>query len=256
MCRPEGAPRENRVMDPVPSPSPSPSPCLDLAGRSVTVMGLGRFGGGVGAVRFLTSRGARVTVTDLLDADDLAESLAKIADCPVETYRLGGHVESDFEDADLIVANPAVLPSSPYLQRAREAPVPITGEISLFWRCHPGRTLAVTGSNGKSTSTATAHAMLYAAGLECRLGGNIGRSLLPEVDAIAPHEWAVLELSSFQLDDLDRLPASPNVAVVTNFTPNHLDWHGSLAEYRRAKQSILRWQAPEDAAVLNQDDAG
>jgi UDP-N-acetylmuramoylalanine--D-glutamate ligase len=99
------------------------------------------------------------------------------------------------------------------------------------------------------------HAILQAGGLACRLGGNIGRSLLPEVDDIAPHEWAVLELSSFQLEDLDRLPASPNVAVVTNFSPNHLDWHGCLSAYRRAKQSILRWQSPEDAAILNQDDA-
>lgn len=230
-------------------------PAIDVSGRRVTVMGLGRFGGGVGAVRFLSSRKARVTVTDLLGADELADPLARIADCAVETYHLGGHIESDFVDTDLVVVNPAVPLSSPFLERARDAGVRLTSEIALFWRFHPGRTLAVTGSNGKSTTTAMAHAMLRAAGLSCRLGGNIGHSLLPEVDEIAPHEWAVLELSSFQLEHLDRLPASPNVAVVTNFSPNHLDWHGCLAAYRRAKQAILRWQSPEDAAVLNQDDA-
>ena len=231
------------------------SPSIDVSGRRVTVMGLGRFGGGMGAVRFLTSRGARVTVTDLLGAEELADPLARIADCPVEAYHLGGHIESDFVEADLVVVNPAVPPTSPFLERARESGISLTSEIALFWRFHPGRTLAVTGSNGKSTSTAMVHAILQAAGLPCRLGGNIGHSLLPEVDEIAPHEWAILELSSFQLEDLDRLPASPNVAVVTNFSPNHLDWHGCLSAYRRAKQTILRWQSPEDAAILNQDDA-
>jgi UDP-N-acetylmuramoylalanine--D-glutamate ligase len=229
-------------------------PPINVAGRRVTVMGLGRFGGGVGAIRFLTSRGARVTVTDLLGAAELAEPLAKIADCPVESYHLGGHSESDFVEAELIVVNPAVPPTSPFLERARQSRVPLTSEISLFWQFNPGRTLAVTGSNGKSTTTAMVHSILQAAGLESRLGGNIGRSLLPDVDSIAPHEWAVLELSSFQLEDLDRLPASPNIAVVTNFTPNHLDWHGCLSAYRQAKQAILRWQSPQDAAVLNQDD--
>jgi UDP-N-acetylmuramoylalanine--D-glutamate ligase len=231
------------------------SPAIDLSGKSVTVMGLGRFGGGTGVVRFLTSRGARVTVTDVLSEEDLAESLAQIANCPVESFRLGGHVEDDFIDADLVVVNPAVPPTNPFLERAREYGVPLTSEMSLFWQFHPGRTLAVTGSNGKSTTTAMTHAILRAADLPSRIGGNIGHSLLPEVDAIAPHEWAVLELSSFQLEDLDRLPVSPNVAVVTNFSPNHLDWHGCLGAYRRAKQTILRWQTPDDAAVLNQDDA-
>ena len=168
-------------------------------------------------------------MTDLLNEDKLAESLAEVADCPVEAYHLGGHVEDDFIDADLVVVNPAVLPTNPFLERAREYGVPLTSEMALFWQFHPGRTLAVTGSNGKSTTTAMTHAILQAAGLPCRLGGNIGHSLLPEVDRIAAHEWAVLELSSFQLEDLDRLPASPNVAVVTNFSPNHLDWHGCLA---------------------------
>jgi UDP-N-acetylmuramoylalanine--D-glutamate ligase len=127
--------------------------------------------------------------------------------------------------------------------------------MSLFWQFNRSRTIGVTGSNGKSTTTAMTHAILQAAGVDSRLGGNIGTSLLPEIDAIGPDEWSVVELSSFQLDDLDRLPASPNIAVVTNFSPNHLDWHGSLSEYRRAKQSILRWQTPDDVAILNQDDA-
>ncbi|HXY33450.1 MAG TPA: UDP-N-acetylmuramoyl-L-alanine--D-glutamate ligase [Planctomycetaceae bacterium] len=230
-------------------------PALELAGCKVTVMGLGRFGGGLGAVRFLAARGAHVTVTDLLTAEELAEPLAQLTDCPVEAFHLGGHVEEDFVDADLIVVNPAVPPTSPFLARAREACVLLTSEMSLFWQFNRGRTIGVTGSNGKSTTAAMTHAILQAAGIPSRLGGNIGTSLLPEIDDIGPEEWSVVELSSFQLNDLDRLPASPNISVVTNFTPNHLDWHGSLADYRRCKQSILRWQTPDDVAVVNLDDA-
>ncbi len=217
-------------------------------------MGLGRSGDGIGAVRFLTARGARVTVTDLLGPDDLAGPLAQIADCPVEACHLGGHVESDFVDAELVVVNSAVGPDNPFLERAREAGVLLTSEIGLFWQFHRGRTIGVTGSNGKSTTAAMLHGMLQAAGFACRLGSNVGASLLPDVDQIAPHEWSVLELSSFQLDSLGRLPASPNLAVVTNFASNHLDWHGSLSSYRRAKQCIVRWQSPRDVAVLNGDD--
>jgi UDP-N-acetylmuramoylalanine--D-glutamate ligase len=99
------------------------------------------------------------------------------------------------------------------------------------------------------------HALLQAAGKRCWLGGNIGRSLLPLVDQIQPDDWVVLELSSFQLEDLDSLRKSPEVAVVTNFTPNHLDRHGTVAAYREAKQTLLRWQTPADWAVLNQEDA-
>jgi UDP-N-acetylmuramoylalanine--D-glutamate ligase len=227
---------------------------MDLRGKRVTVMGLGSFGGGVGAVRFLVSRGALVTVTDLLTKEELAESLAEIGDCDLEELHLGGHVDADFTDADLVVVNPAVPPASRFLEVARRSHVPLTTEIALFWQFNRSRTAGVTGSNGKSTTAAMLHSILVAAGMRSRLGGNIGRSLLPEVDTIGPEEWAVLELSSFQLADLDRLPASPNVAVVTNFAPNHLDWHGSLADYRRAKRSILRWQSPGDVAVLNQDD--
>jgi UDP-N-acetylmuramoylalanine--D-glutamate ligase len=229
-------------------------PAIDLAGCKVTVMGLGRFGGGLGAVRFLTARGARVTVTDLLAAEELSEPLSQLAGLPVEAFHLGGHQAADFVDADIVVVNPAVPPTSPFLTRAREAGVFLTSEMSLFWQFNRSRTIGVTGSNGKSTTTAMTHAILQAAGIASRLGGNIGTSLLPEVDAIGSDEWSVVELSSFQLDDLDRLPASPNIAVVTNFSPNHLDWHGSLSEYRRAKQSILRWQTPDDVAILNHDD--
>lgn len=226
----------------------------DFRGCHVTVMGLGRFGGGIGAVQFFTSRGAAVTVTDLLTAEQLEDALTQIDVAALRNLHLGEHLEEDFREADLIVVSPAVNSNSPFLEIAREECIPLTSEMNLFWQFQRGRVVGVTGSNGKSTTAAMIHSILRAAGRTTRLGGNIGISLLPLVDEIEPDHWTVLELSSFQLDDLDRLPSSPDVAVVTNFTPNHLDSHGSLDNYRKAKQAILRWQTPEGIAVLNADD--
>ncbi len=225
-----------------------------FAGRRVTVMGLGLFGGGTAVVRFFVERGALVTLTDLRTAAELSESLEELRDTPPHALRLGGHSEDDFTQADLVVINPAVRPDNHLLRRAAEAGVPTTSEIQLFWRHNRGQIIGVTGSNGKSTTAALLHAMLAADGRRTWLGGNIGRSLLPVVDVIETGDLVVLELSSFQLADLDALRVSPQVAVVTNFTPNHLDWHGTLAEYRQAKQTILRWQQPGDLAVLHTGD--
>jgi UDP-N-acetylmuramoylalanine--D-glutamate ligase len=242
----------------------------ELKGRRVTVMGLGSFGGGVGAVRFLSGAGARVTVTDLKSADALARSLEQVRDCPGVTLHLGEHHNRDFAECDLVVVSPGVPSESPYLQIARDAGVPLTTEMNLFWERNRGRTIGVTGSSGKSTTAALVHALLGAAqaarrettpggaagglGNACWLGGNIGISLLPEVDRIQPDDWVVLELSSFQLADLAVLRPNPHVAIVTNFSPNHLDRHGTLDDYRDAKQNLLRWQTPDRLAILNQSD--
>lgn len=226
----------------------------DLRGRRVTVMGLGRFGGGAGAARFLAERGAQVTLTDLADEATLGDSLGQIADLKIERLRLGGHDERDFREADLIVASPAVPGDHPLLAAAEVAGVPVTTEIGLFWAHCRGRIIGVTGSVGKSTTSAMIHAVLADSGRRARLGGNIGGSLLPEVERIGAEDWVVLELSSFQLERLAPLRPRPAVAVVTNLRPNHLDRHGTLDAYRAAKQNLLRWQTPEDVAVLNADD--
>jgi len=227
----------------------------DYRHRRVTVMGLGSFGGGVGAVRFLAERGAIVTVTDQRPREQLAESLQELGDVPVAKWTLGGHDESDFAAADLVVVNPAVTRDHPLLKRCRHAGVALTSEMNLFWQHNPAKVVAVTGSNGKSTTTALLFNILRFTGRQCWLGGNLGRSLLPLVDEIRADDWVVLELSSFQLTDLDRLQVSPHVAVITNFAPNHLDWHGTLEHYRWAKQTMLRWQTPDDSYVVNADDA-
>lgn len=227
----------------------------DYRGKKVTVMGLGRFGGGVGVVQFLASRGARVTVTDLRTTDELTDSLAELDGFPLAALHLGGHSEADFTEAELVVVNPAVPRKNRFLKIARDTGATLTSEMNLFWQHNRGKVVAITGSNGKSTTTALTHAMLHAGGVRCHLGGNVGISLLPVVDEIGPNEYVVLELSSFQLEDLARLRPQPDVAIVTNLSPNHLDRHGTLEAYRDAKQSLLAFQRPEQFTILNADDA-
>jgi len=223
--------------------------------RRVTVMGLGTFGGGAAVTRFLVERGAIVTLTDLKSETELAASLQTLAPHFPERLVLGRHEERDFREADWIVVNPAVKPDNSFLDIAQTSGASLTTEMNVFWDRHRGRTIAVTGSNGKSTTAAMVHAILQAADFTTRLGGNIGRSLLEEVDGIEPNAWTVLELSSFQLHWLDEIQPRPDIAVVTNFSPNHLDWHPTLDHYRQAKQTILRYQTDNDAVVMNADDA-
>lgn len=230
-------------------------PFDDYDQRRVTVMGLGSFGGGLGAVKFLARRGALVTVTDLRSPDQLRETLEELQNVPIAQWRLGEHLADDFTSAELVVVNPAVKPDHPLIQLCQSRGVPLTSEMNLFVQHQRGTLIGVTGSNGKSTTTALLHNMLFQTGRRCWLGGNLGKSLLPDVDQIQPGDFVVLELSSFQLEGLDRLQISPHISVVTNFSPNHLDWHGTLEHYRRAKQAIVRWQTTNDVAVVNGDDA-
>jgi UDP-N-acetylmuramoylalanine--D-glutamate ligase len=194
-------------------------------------------------------------VTDLKTPEALGAVVERVSRLPGVTLHLGAHESADFRETDLIVVNPAVQRDNPFLALAIESGVPLTSEMNLFWMLNRSRTIGVTGSNGKSTTTTLIYEMLQAAGLPVRIGGNIGRSLLPEVENIGHSDWTVLELSSFQLADLDHLQRSPDIAVVTNFAPNHQDRHSSFEEYRAAKQTILRWQRAEDIAVLNADEA-
>src|SRR5262249_20146022 len=227
----------------------------DFRGRRVTVMGLGSFGGGSGVVHFLLAQGAKGTVTDLKPAEQLADSVRELGDPNQLELHLSGHQDRDFHEADLIVASPAVPKESRYLQIARDADVPVTSEMNIFWERNQGRTICVTGSNGKSTTAAMIACLLSATkGRRIWLGGNIGKSLLPSVDQIVPGDWVVLELSSFQLEDLAPIKPDPHIAIVTNFSPNPLDRHVTLAGYRAAKQNILKFQTSERLAILNQND--
>jgi UDP-N-acetylmuramoylalanine--D-glutamate ligase len=231
----------------------------DVQSKRVTVMGLGRFGGGVGVARWLAGQGAEVLVTDAQPIEKLADSLAQLGEFIADgriALRLGEHRESDFANCDLVVANPAVPTpwTNRYISTATAAGVPVTTEIRLLTeRVNRKRTIGVTGSAGKSTTTAMIHHILHRAGERSHLGGNIGGSLLNSLHTIQADDWIVLELSSAMLHWLGEGIGgphfrgwSPHVAVLTNINPNHIDWHGSLEHYRDSKQNIFRYQSTGD----------
>lgn len=223
-------------------------------GRRVTVMGLGLFGGGVGAARFFAQRGAQVTVTDKRHEADLKPSIQALADLPIR-YVLGRHDTDDFRGADILVVNPGVPDDSPLVAMARGAGAQIEREINLLFKLTANNPkIGVTGSNGKSTTTALLGAMLRLADPRTLTGGNLGGSLLEETAALPEGAPLVLELSSFMLDGLRELAESPEVAVVTNLSPNHLDRHRTVERYYEAKRVILDFQDASGFAVLNWDD--
>lgn len=223
---------------------------MELSGKRVTVAGLGRFGGGILVTRWLVEQGARVLVTDTASTESLADSVAQLAGLPV-AYRLGEHVEEDFARADLVVASPAVAYDSKYLQAARAASVPVTTEIRLFIERCPARIVAVTGTKGKSTTTAMLGRMLTRR-ITTHVGGNIGLSLLADLPKIQADDLVVLELSSFMLEYLAEAQWSPHVAVVTMIAPDHLDRHKTMEAYVAAKANLIRFQTERDYTVLNE----
>jgi UDP-N-acetylmuramoylalanine--D-glutamate ligase len=228
----------------------------DWHDKRVTVMGLGRFGGGVGVTRWLARNGAKVLVTDKAPADTLRDSLDEIAGLDVE-LRLGEHVERDFRETELVVVSPAVPDASPFLQAARDARVPVTTEINLFVERCPARCVGVTGSVGKSTITAMIGHVLERTLTDRRVwvGGNVGRSLLEDLGEMTADDLVVLELSSFQLARTPMVRWSPHVAVITNISPNHLDWHGTYEAYVAAKLAIVQFQDRNRDTVILGDDA-
>jgi len=220
-----------------------------MQGKNVLVMGLGRFGGGVDSAIFACKSGAKVTVTDLADESALEESLAELAGFDIE-YHLGGHRREDFKNTDLVIVNPAVPPDNRFLQTADKAKRLITSQVEIFFQLCRCRIVGITGANGKSTTAAlTAHLLRKGSGQKgigyrrVRLSGNIGnRPLLEILDELDCRDVVVLELSSFQLEQLSRIQTAPDVSVITNLTPNHLDRHGTFEAYCAAKENIFKFQ--------------
>jgi UDP-N-acetylmuramoylalanine--D-glutamate ligase len=205
-----------------------------------TVQGLGHFGGGVGVSRFLAREGWQVTVTDLQSEEELADSVASLEDVDLR-LALGGHDQTDFTDTDLVVANPAVHPDNEYLCAARAANVPVVTEVGLFLERSPARVVAVTGTQGKSSTAHFLHQLLADACIPARIGGNIGGSLLDELPSMTPEEICVIELSSYQLDGLsNEVAETPLVlGVVTNLREDHLERHGTVEAYHTAKLELI-----------------
>jgi len=221
----------------------------DLAGRRVTVVGLGHFGGGIGVTRWLCRQGAKVTVSDKAGSEELADSIRAL-DGFDATLHLGGHKESDFLNTDLLVVSPAIPKELPLLKAAEAAGVPRTCEMNLFLERCNAPTVGITGSQGKSTTTAMTGDILSKK-FVTHIGGNIGCSLLESLPEIQEDHIVVVELSSFQLEDVALIGISPHVAVVTNLTPNHLDRHHTMDAYAQAKKNIFRFQSPKDVLILN-----
>ncbi len=221
-----------------------------LSGKRLLILGLARQG--TALARFAARVGARVTISDLRPAAELAESLAALAGLPMRTV-LGEHPLWLLDDADVVAVSGSVPAEAPIVQEAVRRGIPVTNDSLLFAeRVRARRTVGITGSAGKTTTT-TLTGLLCADAATTWVGGNIGRPLLAELDEIGPDDIVVQELSSFQLEWWDR---SPHVACVLNITPNHLDRHGTMARYTAAKSAILRHQTADDVAVLCADDPG
>ena len=225
-------------------------PGIELAGKEMLVVGLARTG--IAAALFCAARGARVTATEERPESQIRETAAKLRAAGVK-LELGGHQAQTFIEQDLIVSSPGVPLTMPALAAARAIGIPVWSEIELAWRFLRGRVVCITGSNGKTTTTSLIGHILESAGLPVQVAGNIGTPLLSRVDVSSDGGFTVVEASSFQLEAISAF--RPDVAVLLNVTPDHLDRHGSLDSYRRAKARIFENQTEHDAAVLNADDA-
>ena len=216
-----------------------------LAGKSVAVIGIGVSNRPL--LRLLLEAGIRVTACDRKDRVALGPLVEELEEAGC-ALKLGPDYLSGLEQ-DVIFRTPGLHPR--YLEAARAGESVITSEMEVFFQVCPCPIIAVTGSDGKTTTTTIIARLLEAAGHSVHLGGNIGRPLLSEADSIGSEDWAVVELSSFQLLTMGQ---SPHIAVVTNLSPNHLDVHTDMDEYIRAKAAVLAHQGPGDVAVCNYDN--
>ncbi len=242
-----------------------------FGGKKVLIMGLGRFGGGLDSAKFAANTEAIVTVTDILPPEQLGDSVQQLKDYPQIQLHLGGHKPEDFEQNDIIIANPAVPPDNEFLNLARKNNKLVTSQMNIFFQLCPATIIGITGANGKSTTTAlTAHILRTALinnnviaspgtpGKQSQtttydirhttyetvfISGNIGNQpLLTNLDQITPNDLVVLEISSFQSEDLANIEKAPKIALLTNLTPNHLDRHGTFEEYCKAKENLFKYQ--------------
>jgi UDP-N-acetylmuramoylalanine--D-glutamate ligase len=222
---------------------------LDLRGKRVTVVGLAR--SGFAACKLLAERGARVLATDREPAETLRVDLEELRRRRVG-IETGGHTAASFLEADLIVLSPGVDAQIPLVAQAAARAVPVWSEVELAYRVTRARFLAVTGTNGKSTTTSLLGAMVEAAGFPGVVAGNIGTALCEVVPTLSAAHWVTAELSSFQLETI--VAFRPHVALLLNLAPDHLDRYPDLESYYAAKARIFMNQTAGDVAVLNADD--
>jgi len=223
---------------------------MDVKGKRVLVVGLGK--SGVASALFLEKRGALVAVSDAKTEEQLPQEIPLLLDHGI-SVESGHHGERTFRDQDLIVISPGVPFDVPQLVQARALGIPVIGEVELAARHLKGKIVAITGSNGKTTTTALAGEIIAAGEREALVGGNIGTPAISFVEVSTDDTWVVLEISSFQLETIESF--HPKIAVVLNVTPDHLDRHYTFENYAAAKARIFENQTADDFAVLNADNA-
>jgi UDP-N-acetylmuramoylalanine--D-glutamate ligase len=222
---------------------------MELKNKRVLVVGLGR--SGAAAALFLQDHGARVTVSDTKSETQLQKEISALLDRGI-SLETGRHSERTFRDQDLIIVSPGVPADQPQLQHARAMGIPVIGEVELAYRFLQGKVIAITGSNGKTTTTTLIGEILSKSGRKTLVGGNIGTPVISLVGQSSPEHLLVLEISSFQLETIEQF--RPWIASILNITPDHLDRHRTFQAYVDAKARIFENQQADDFAVLNADD--
>ncbi len=223
---------------------------MDVKGKRVLVVGLGK--SGIASALFLADHGARVAVSDTKSEEDLHHEIPQLLDRGIGV-EAGYHGERTFKEQELIVISPGVPSDVPQLMQARQAGIPVIGEVELAARYLKGHIVAITGSNGKTTTTSLAGEIVAAGRMPTLVGGNIGTPAISFVETANDATWIVLEVSSFQLETIETF--RPKIAVVLNVTPDHLDRHHTFENYVAAKTRIFENQTKADFAVLNSDDS-
>jgi UDP-N-acetylmuramoylalanine--D-glutamate ligase len=222
---------------------------FELKGKRVLVIGLARTG--IATALFCAEHGSVVKAADTRSADELGECVSKLRDAGVQ-LQLGGYADAILHEQKLVVPSPGVPADSPLLVKAREMKITLWSEIELAFRFLHGQLIGITGSNGKTTTTSLVDHILRHAGLSSALAGNIGTPLIATVSQSSESTITVAELSSFQLELIEAF--RPNISVLLNLTPDHLDRHKTFSAYAAAKARIFENQTEEDSVIINLDD--
>lgn len=219
----------------------------NVAGKNITVIGIGI--SNLPLIKYLVSLGANVMACDRRSAEDLGENYTELEKLGVK-FNLGDGYLNNLS-GDMIFKTPGMRYDVPELLKAKENGSIVTSEMEVFFEVCPSHIIAVTGSDGKTTTTTLIHKMMTDAGYKTWLGGNIGNPLLTDTEKMKENDWVILELSSFQLHTMRK---SPEIAVITNISPNHLDMHKDYKEYIDAKKNIMLYQNEGDTLIVNADN--
>ncbi len=223
--------------------------------KKILVFGLGLNQGGVGSAKFFAQNGAEVRITDLKSKEILKSSLDQLKDFPQISYTLGEHKYEDLDWADIVIKNPAVKPGNPFMEYAHKNHKEVETDMGIFLQfVKSNQIVGVTGTKGKSTTASLAYGVLKNGSKDVILAGNIGISVLDSIQYIKKNTLVVLEISSFQLEAFQAHQVSPKWAIVTNITPDHLNYYNSMDEYIAVKKVIGLYQTPQDFLFINKDD--